>query len=101
MHTFQSPNGDYELRWLFTSDGYFVDIVIEAATSGWVGVGFNDVPFMTHADMYIGWLDPTNGTAAVVDCFATEHAQPPHDTEFGGADNVADVAGAQVGLRCS
>jgi len=65
-------------------------------------VGFNDVPSMTHADMYIGWLDPTNGTAVVVDCFATEHEQPPRDVEFGGADNVANVAGTRVSAthRC-
>lgn len=57
-----------------------LECVVTAKTTGWVGMGINNVASMVGGDIMWGQI-MTNGTPVVVDRFAYAHAEPAKDTQ--------------------
>ena len=88
---FTASGGTYEAAWAVDDAATHVALALTTRAGGWVAVGFNTIPVMAGADMYIGWVDG-DGTPHVADAYATGHLQPRPDSELGGTDNVDEVA---------
>lgn len=92
---FTASGGTYETAWTVDDAATHIALSLTTRAGGWVAVGFNTIPVMAGADMYIGWVDG-DGTPHVADAYATGHSQPRPDTEQGGTDNVDQVIATTV-----
>eukprot|EP01084_Bolivina_argentea_P138064 243155_1 len=48
---------EYLLYWKINETAEYVELAIEAETSGWVGFGISDNGLMIEADIVLGWID--------------------------------------------
>ena len=85
----------YRLSWFVEADE--IQFKIQAAVTGWVGVGFEpDNNTMKHADIYIGHvITDANGNqiTEVFDRYAQDVGVPTPDADLGGVDNILWFAG--------
>eukprot|EP01084_Bolivina_argentea_P227450 384138_1 len=62
-YTFMRPQDDYRLYWRIieaqneNEEPQYVEIGIEAETTGWIGFGISDDGMMPNADIILGWID--------------------------------------------
>lgn len=79
-----------------TEDELEIHISVSVPTTGWIGIGFEDVAAggsMYGADMVIGLVDKW-GTAWVHDCYSRVPGVPPQkDSDIGGTTDVYNIAG--------
>ena len=88
-------SGNYILRWSIQGDTLFM--AIEAATPGWVAVGFDPSSVMANCDMVFGIID-SHGTTQAIDAWSRGMFGPhPADKDQGGASNLLAAAGSRAG----
>ncbi|CAL4168359.1 unnamed protein product, partial [Meganyctiphanes norvegica] len=78
------------VRMLWTPDEDDITIEIQAATPGWVGLGFSPSGGMGGADIALGWVD-NNGQVNFQDRFAMGNQQPKID----GSQDIELLGGYQ------
>lgn len=82
----------FEFRWMV--DGDEVELHLGAATTGWVGVGFNPSTVMAEADFTIGYV--VDGRAVVRDDYGTGLFTHGSDESLGGANNLRIIGGEEA-----
>eukprot|EP01084_Bolivina_argentea_P000562 1057_1 len=60
-YTFLNEAHEYRLYWTVLNDEY-IEIGLEAESTGWVGFGVSDDGQMINADMVLGWIDENGET---------------------------------------
>jgi hypothetical protein len=89
--------GSFVLRWRV--EGRTLFMAMDAASAGWVAVGFGAARAMDQADMVFGIVSP-GGEARCVDAFSDGPFGPhPPDAESGGKDDISAFAGRREGER--
>ncbi len=85
---------DYDIFW--KQDGQYINLGLAAETEGWVAVGFHPQPLHVGTDMVIGYV--SSGQASVLDMFSNGESSPCElDTELGGANDILESGGSEVG----
>jgi len=75
-------------------DGERLHVRLKAATTGWVGIGFNPVKKMKDANFILGMVD--QGKVLVTDDFGTGSFKHKQDTSLGGKNDMLDVNGREA-----
>jgi len=74
-------------------DDKVIHVRLTAATTGWVGVGFNPSDEMKDANFIIGYVK--KGKVKVTDHFGTSNRQHDKDEKVGGKTNVTNITGSE------
>jgi len=74
-------------------DNTFLHVKLIAATTGWVGIGFNPTKMMKNANFILGYVK--NGKAKATDHYGTSLKFHRADTKLGGQKNITNVAGKE------
>lgn len=69
-------------------------IKLSAATTGWIGVGFNPSKVMRDANIIIGYVK--DGNVFIRDDFGTKEKRHSADVELGGQDNILTKKGSET-----
>ncbi|XP_063244204.1 MOXD1 homolog 1-like [Bacillus rossius redtenbacheri] len=67
--------GRVRLQW--GRQGDELVLLLEAATAGYVGLGFSPGGGMAGADMVVGWVDDASGQPHLLDCWGPEEGAAP------------------------
>jgi len=76
-------------------NGESVTFTVEAATDGWVAVGFNPSRMMKDADFIIGYVK--NGNVFIRDDYGNSMIGHDSDENLGGTDNIMEAQGTESG----
>lgn len=88
---FHQLNGDVNFFWRIDGDRLFVRL--SAATTGWVGIGFNPQQRMKGANFILGMVD--QGKVMVTDDFGTGTIKHKPDSSSGGNTDLMHVYGLE------
>jgi hypothetical protein len=96
--TFQ-PFGDnsYNLSWNIDEAAGLINMTLDCATTGWVGIGLSDTGMMANSDLVVCWITPEN----VPTCF-DGHAVGysfNKDEANGGTNDLSGVTGSVISGR--
>lgn len=84
--------GTYKLYWDSTEST--IRLAMQAATEGWVAIGIQPGQRMKDSDIILGLVE--NGEVTVLDSYSTgDYGPHKADVEFGGTDDVLEVAGSE------
>ncbi|MFH2131759.1 MAG: DOMON domain-containing protein [bacterium] len=70
-------------------------VKLTAATTGWVGIGFNPSTKMQDANFVLGYVK--NGTVIMTDAYGVRPKEHIDDTAMNGQNNVVSVSGSEQG----
>jgi hypothetical protein len=73
---FESPAKDFRVWWSTNATSQTVTMTVQARTTGWVGVGFADTPFMSGSDMVVGWVADADMSVVCFDSWSSDYLQP-------------------------
>ncbi|XP_068081062.1 MOXD1 homolog 1 [Anabrus simplex] len=68
---------EQRIKMSWTPVGDEIEFYVEAATRGYVGIGFSPGAGMIDADMVVGWVDDNTGKAHLVDCHGSDKNAAP------------------------
>ena len=78
-------------------EGERLRVVLDAPTTGWVGIGFHPESGMQGANFVLGYV--RRGQTVVADHFGTRRDQHQDDVRLGGTNDVELVSGSESGNR--
>lgn len=76
-----------------------IEIRLEAATKGWLAVGFNDKNDIVHSDLLQFRVE--DGLVYAEDQYVTGVGKHPKDTQLGGEDHIEILSGEEQGGKTS
>lgn len=86
---------DKKMTFSWKVDGDNLAVKLSAATTGWVGIGFNPSKKMKDANYIIGYVK--KGKAKIVDEFGDKEATHKSDKKLGGTVDAVLVGGTEEG----
>jgi hypothetical protein len=91
-HSYRDEDVGMELHWSVIGDKLYIGL--RSPGHGWLAVGFDpDGPMMRGADIVIGYVQ--DGQAFANDDYSDTQVSHKPDTDLGGTDDVAEVAGSE------
>jgi hypothetical protein len=91
-------DGTYKFSWVIDPVGKTITCTLDAATTGWVAVGFSPDGTMINSDIILGYVDSA-GAAQVTDRYATARAAPAVDTSQAGQNSITTSSGVVAAGR--
>ncbi len=71
-----------------------IEIVLQAPTTGWLGIGFNQENSIVKSDLYL--LRVKDNEAEGLDMYVVTAGNPKEDHEIGGYFNLSAIEGKEV-----
>ncbi|MEM6398379.1 MAG: DOMON domain-containing protein [Bacteroidota bacterium] len=78
------------MSWTCQAEGDYLVMSLQAPTTGWLGVGFNDKNDIMHSDLLL--FHVVNGRASGQDMYVKGLGNPRLDSRLGGLDDIEILA---------